>query len=150
MKHLSIYACVLASVLPLSAAERIESANWQWIKTSAILGKWDVRTGDATVSISNGIITAQLREKGDSKDLFTLSGTIRIGQLGQEMRGVQPGEVAVIVTPIDSGMNPAKYEGTYRKIVFDSDTARKFGVRSQEIIIINDTFNSIGLFRETK
>jgi len=143
----------LAAVLSFIGIAPTESKEneWHWVKTEAVGDRWETLQGIADVEIARDKIHILLRESDNDRDgRFEIAGTIDIGELGKNRRGIQEGSISVIVTRLFSDMRPTQFMGTYRKAIYTPRGRDAFGTLYDEIIVMSDTVSTISLMRDTK
>ncbi len=151
MKWIFPLLLVVGLVSAAPAAEQGQTAEWHWIMTSPVGERWEAIEGLAKVEIGAGTIHVQLLwSNNDNDPRFDIAGSIRIGKVGENIRGVQEGTIAAIVTRLNSDIRPSEFTGTYRKAIYGARARESFGVQYSEIIIISDPVSMIGLTKLTK
>lgn len=75
-----ICACVVGILFRGSSIQASSDGKWGWFSAISVINKWSVVQGEATVSITEGVFFAELREQ-DSFLRITLNGTVRDGRI---------------------------------------------------------------------
>jgi hypothetical protein len=149
MRRLLPLVLMLVLTVPLSAQERNE--YWRWILTEAVGDHWETMQGVGEVEISGRQLHVRLRDSEKNvDDRFDIIGTIDVGGLGLNRRGIQEGKIRVIVTRLASDIRPSEFVGTYWKAVLTPRLIESFGTEFTEIIVLSDPVSTISLLKETK
>ena len=133
----------------VQAAETLQPTEWRWIEVATAGDQWRTSEGPATVEITGGKLhAALLYRKDDTDPYYDITGSIK---MQRQPRIDVYGLVTATVKRGPTDFSPSfPVQGTYSKLLYDSENRKLWGTDSQEIIMLNDGFNMIGLVRETK